>query len=138
MQFTLDEWMARLFRADRPDDGVMEWYRERARRAVEQIWVVARSVAERGVAAVLELGLIRQSERLAFYALVRQARLEMQLHVLDAPREVRLERVRERNRAHGETFSMVVPDNVFELASDLWEAVEPTECQPFAVRFVQP
>lgn len=43
----------------------------------------------------------------------------------------------ERNRARGPTFSMVVPPDVFELASDLWEPPEPEEHEGIIVRTIR-
>jgi hypothetical protein len=48
--------------------------------------------------------------------------------VLDAPRELRRERVLRRNTQQGATFSMVVPPHIFELASDLWQPPGEAEC----------
>jgi predicted kinase len=136
VRLTLDEWMATLFSPDRPNDGVMEWYVERAARSVEQIWNVARAILAHRTAVVLEVGLIRRSEREQFYALVDESGFDLTLHVVDAPRDLRRERVNERNRARGTTFSMVVPPAVFELASDLWEAPDSVELEGRDVRFV--
>ena len=58
------------------------------------------------------------------------------IHVIDAPRDVRRERVRERTRSKGATFSTVVPSDAFELASDLWEPPSARECEGRDVRFV--
>jgi hypothetical protein len=58
------------------------------------------------------------------------------VHVLDAPRDVRRERVLRRNGERGDTFSMEVPLPFFELASDLWEPPEEAECEGRDVRFV--
>jgi uncharacterized glyoxalase superfamily protein PhnB/predicted kinase len=132
---SLDEWMVTLFRPDRPGDGVVEWYMERAERAVQQIWLVARRILERGTGVALELGLLRRSERERFYARARDAGFGVTVHVLDAPRDVRRERVERRNHEKGATFSMVVPPAVFELASDLWEAPDTEECEGRDVRF---
>ncbi|RYY59778.1 MAG: ATP-binding protein, partial [Comamonadaceae bacterium] len=57
--------------------------------------------------------------------------------VLDAPREVRRERVLQRNAEQGETFSMVVPLHIFELASDLWQPPDAAECAQRSVVFVK-
>jgi predicted kinase len=127
VRLTLDEWMVRLFSEDRPGSGVVEWYRERARRTVSQIWAVTTLLVERGIDVVLELGLIVRAEREGFYVLVRHAGLKLTIHVVDAPRDVRRERVLERNRSRGATFSMVVPEAIFELASDLWEPPDAAE-----------
>lgn len=124
----LDEWMATLFRADRPQTDIVPWYMERKRRCLEQIWSVACDLLESGSSVVLELGLIQQMDRTDFYSRADAAGYALQVHVLDAPREVRLQRVRNRNREQGNTFSMVVPDEVFNLASDLWQPPDDAEC----------
>jgi hypothetical protein len=41
-----------------------------------------------------------------------------------------------RNVEQGETFSMVVPPEFFELASDLWEPPDEAECEVRDLRFV--
>jgi predicted kinase len=137
LRLTLDEWMRILFRPDRPDEGLMHWYAERAQRCVDVIWEIARELVEQGGHVVLEIGLLRRQERDAFYQRVESAGVGLTIHVLDAARQVRRARVAERNRRQGETFSMVVPDDVFELASDLWQAPEPEECLGRDVRFVR-
>jgi uncharacterized glyoxalase superfamily protein PhnB/predicted kinase len=136
IRLTLDAWMASLFRADRPDDGVIAWYQERAARCIEQIWAVASQALEAGTDAVLELGLLKRLEREQMYRRIEDAGFEATVHVLDASRDVRRARVEERNRAQGATFSMVVPPGIFELASDLWEPPGASECEGRDVRFL--
>jgi predicted kinase len=85
------------------------------------------ALVERGVDVVLELGLVVRREREQFYALVREADVKLTLVMVDAPRDVRRQRVRDRNRSRGATFSMVVPEAIFELASDPWEAPDAAE-----------
>jgi uncharacterized glyoxalase superfamily protein PhnB/predicted kinase len=136
VRFALDEWMAELFSPDRPEHGIFEWYVERAARSVERIWAVARQVVETGTSVVLELGLLRREERERFYGRLDGAGFGWTIHVVDGARDVRRERVRERNRTKGVTFSMVVPNDVFELASDLWEPPSGSECEGRDVRFV--
>jgi predicted kinase len=137
VRLTLDDWMARLFRPERPDSGVIEWYVERAARAVEQIVATSLGIVESGGSVVLELGLLKATERRSFYRRIDEARIAMSLHFLDAAREIRRERVEERNRSRGATFSMVVPPDVFEMASDLWEPPDPAEHEGRDVRFVR-
>lgn len=133
----LDEWIATLFRADRPETDVMNWYMERKRRCVEQIWNVASDLVEKGGNVILELGLIQRQDREEFYSRVDAAGYQLKVHVLDAPRDVRRERVRERNSAKGGTFFMPVPDEIFELASDLWQAPDEAECEARNIHFVR-
>jgi predicted kinase len=135
VRLTLDEWMTELFRPDRPESGVVAWYVERAARCVSRIGRVTEAVLDAGVDVVLEIGLLQRRERVAFYRRVGGRRLT--IYVVDAARAVRRERVEARNRVRGGTFSMVVPPDVFELASDLWEAPDDEECQGRDVRFFQ-
>ena len=137
IRLTLDEWMVALFRPDRPETNVMDWYVERAARSVEQIWKVARGTVQVGTNVVLEIGLLQRHQREAFYARVAEAGVELTLHVLDAARDVRRQRVQQRNLEQGPTFSMVVPPDVFEIASDLWQPPDPSECEGRDVRFVR-
>jgi uncharacterized glyoxalase superfamily protein PhnB/predicted kinase len=136
LRFTLDEWMAVLFRPDRPETGIVSWYVERAERCVEQIWALASSLCHSGRSAVLEVGLLERAARERFYARVDGAGLGLALYVLDAPRELRRLRVAERNRSGGPTFSALVPPEIFELASDLWEPLAESECAGREVRFI--
>lgn len=136
VRFTLDAWFATLFRADRPESGVLEWYVERKERCVRQIWQVAAEVLDAGKDVVLELGLIQRRDRERLYALADAAGRTLAVHVLDAPRAVRWERVAARNAERGETFSMEVPEPFFHFASDLWEAPGEDECAQREVRFV--
>lgn len=121
--FDLDDWMVRLFAPDRPaaPDALVPWYTERAERCVEMIWVVAQDVARTGTDVVLELGLVRALPRRAFLAQLDRSPFDVTLHLVDAPRERRRERVARRNTTRGSTFSMAVSPEVFEMASDLWE-----------------
>ncbi len=128
-QLVLDDWMATLFRPDRPDTEVMAWYLERKERCIQQIWQTACAIADLGGPVVLELGLIQKQARLSFYNRVDEAGHELTVHVIDAPREVRQQRVRARNEQQAATFSMVVPDEIFEMASDVWQPPDAQECE---------
>lgn len=133
--FDLDDWMARLFRPDRPDTGDrVAWYVVRAQRCVEQIWDVALEVTACGTPVMLELGLVRRAEREAFYRRIEADERSLRITLLDAPRDERRARVLDRNEAQGDTFSMVVPPDVFELASDLWEPPDEVERDRMGIR----
>lgn len=135
-RLTLDDWMATLFRPDRPATGVMDWYIERKWRCIDQIWKLTCDLIDTGTNVVLELGLIQRRDRMSLYDRVDAAGYDLTVHVLEAPREVRRKRVQERNRRRGETFSMEVPDQIFELASDMWEPPDDLECSGRDVRFI--
>ena len=133
----LDDWMATLFSADRPDAAdAMAWYVPRTLRCLTQIWKTAEAVLNAGGDVVLEVGLIQQHQRDAFYARMGPWADAMVVYVLDAPREVRRARVLRRNAEQGATFSMVVPPHIFELASDLWQPPDEVECANRSVVWV--
>ena len=132
----LDSWMARLYRPDRPSTGIIEWYVDRKKRCVDQIWDVALRVLNSGSDVILELGLIQSESRQAMYERIDNSGHEILVYVLDAPREERRERVRNRNIAKGSTFSMEVPDDLFEIASNMWEEPNDSECEAKEVIFV--
>ena len=136
VRLTLDEWFRTLFSPDRPQEGWISWYVERAARCVQQLWRTAQEISASGTEVVLEIGLLQRTEREQFYALVEEAGVELTVHVVDAPRDVRRERVLRRNLERGETFSMVVPPEVFELVSDRWQPPDEDECARRQVLFV--
>jgi predicted kinase len=135
-RFTLDDWMATLFRPDRPSVGVVEWYVERKERCIDQIWKLSCGLIDAGSDVVLELGLIDKQSRKRFYARADAAGYVVKVYVLDASRETRRERVKERNRQRGETFSMEVPEQFFEIASDMWEPPDESECVERDIQFL--
>jgi len=132
----LDQWMATLFSPDRPSSEFVEWYIERKDRCIDQIWSVACDIVETGSDVILELGLIQQSIRDRFYDQVDLAGYEMKIYVVDAPKEVRKGRVQQRNDMKGETFSMEVPDQIFEMANSMWESIDESECRNYEVEFI--
>jgi predicted kinase len=127
IRLSLDDWMTTLFRPDRPDVGVMEWYIDRSRRCIDQIWKLTESSAKNGVSSVLELGLIQRRERAPFWLRVDASQIPLIVHLLDAPRAVRRARVLKRNVDKGPTYSMDVPAHIFEMASDMWEPLSDSE-----------
>lgn len=134
--FNLDDWFVTLYSPDRPEEGLLAWYAERKQRCIEQIWKVATAVLKSGADVILELGLLTRAERQAFYQRADHAAVGLTVTVLLAPREVRRERVRQRNRERKDTFRMEVPDAVFELASDRWEPPDLIEVEERHIRII--
>ncbi|MCR9139763.1 MAG: ATP-binding protein [Alphaproteobacteria bacterium] len=133
----LDEWMVTLFRPDRPADDLWRWYAERKQRCIEQIWRVVCGLMDTGNDAIVELGLVQRRDRIDLYRRAESGPYEYVVHVLDAPVAVRRDRVRNRNLERGPTFSMDVPDAVFEMASEMWEPFDSAECTGRNVQFVK-
>jgi predicted kinase len=116
--------------------GIIEWYIERKERCVDQIWDVALRVLNSGCDVILELGLIQLKSRQSMYERIKSSGHEILVYVLDAPREERRGRVRNRNFAEGSTFSMEVPDKIFEMASNMWEEPNDAECEDQEMIFI--
>jgi predicted kinase len=137
VHIALDEWFALLFSPDRPTGDFVPWYVQRKDRLLVLIWAHARKILASGTPVILELGLIQRQSRAMFCRRVAQEGFDLQIHVLDAPIEVRRARVQHRNTEQGSTFAMVVPDHVFEIASKLWEPPDSEECNEFSIYFVK-
>jgi predicted kinase len=136
VHIALDAWCAALFSPDRPADNWLPWYIERKARLLQLIWAHAERLLDSGSDVILELGLIQRAARLPFSQQVLEAGHTLCIHVLDAPTEVRRERVHRRNLEQGPTFAMVVPDAIFDMASQFWEPPDEVECEQFRVQWV--
>jgi len=123
----LDEWMVVLFAQDRPADDFLPWYGERKARCTEQIWRVACAVLDAGSDVVLELGLVGRPEREAFYRRVDGTDHPLRVYLLEPPRSVRQERVRQRNAERSGTFRMEVSEEIFDLADRAWQSPDAAE-----------
>ena len=135
-RLNLDEWMVTLFRPDRPDTGSMAWYGERTHRCIEQIWAVACDIIDTGNNVVLELGLVQAGDRLDFYSRVDSMDYDLEVYVLDAPKEIRRQRVMQRNQEQGATFRMAVSDEIFEIADRAWQPPDDQECAERSIQLI--
>lgn len=133
----LDAWFVTLFLADKPDQGLWDWYAVRKTRCVDQITEVAKGLIANGHDAIVELGLIRRNARLDYYAQLEAMQLRYVVHFLDAPQPERLARVRQRNTEKGVTYAMTVSDDVFATASKMWESPDTAECIGRDIRTAQ-
>ncbi len=126
--------MVRLYGDDpRPAEGVLEWYLERRERVRALLWDMTTQVLSTGTNAIVELGLVSRAERETYYEKARDDDLRTTVYLVDAPRDVRRERVERRN-ASGEKYVQKVPLEFFERASDAWEP--PDEAERAAVSIV--
>lgn len=132
----LDDWMSTLFSPDRPQLGRVEWYMERKSRCIDQIWKVAQAILTSGSNVILELGLIRRSDRAPFFAWVEDTDYALSAHVVDAAEQTRRERVHLRNLRKDETYAMDVPDAFFTMANNMWEPIEINESERLNLSYI--
>ena len=100
----------------------MHWYLERRERCRGLLWGVALDTLHAGADVYLELGLVRRAEREDYFQRAQVEEVHFIVHLLDAPRSVRRQRVVKRNESPGQ-YVQKVPLEFFELASDAWESV---------------
>ena len=125
----IDDWMARLFAADMPEPIEYHWMMERVERCEAQIWSTAAGVIAAGTSVVLDLGLLRRSDRARVAEIAQAVELPIQFHFVTAPEEVRRARVLERNEVRGETFAIVVTPEMFDFIEGVFEAPDASELQ---------
>jgi predicted kinase len=76
---------------------------------------------------VLELGLVGRAEREAFHHRVDGTHHALTVYLLEPPRDVRRQRVRQRNAERSGTFRMEVSDEIFDLADRAWQPPDASE-----------
>ena len=127
VHFAIDDWMARLFAADMPEPLEFQWMMARVERCEAQIWSVAASTMAAGTSVVLDLGLMRKSDRARVAEIAQACELPIQFHFVTASSEVRRARVLERNEVRGETFAIEVNPDMFDFIEGVYEAPDATE-----------
>lgn len=127
VHFAIDDWMARLFAADMPEPLEFEWMMARVERCEAQIWSVAAATMAAGTSVVLDLGLMRKSDRARVAEIAQACELPIQFYFVTASSEVRRARVLERNEVRGETFAIEVNPDMFDFIEGVYEAPDATE-----------
>ncbi|HQT53044.1 MAG: AAA family ATPase [Phenylobacterium sp.] len=127
IHFAIDDWMARLFAADMPEPLEFEWMMSRVERCEAQIWSVAAAAMAAGTSVVLDLGLMRKSDRARVAEIAEACELPLQFHFVTASSEIRRARVLERNEVHGETFAIEVNPDMFDFIEGVYEAPDAEE-----------
>jgi predicted kinase len=127
VHFAIDDWMARLFAADMPEPLEFEWMMARVERCEAQIWSVAAATMAAGTSVVLDLGLMRKSDRARVAEIAEACELPLQFHFVTASSEVRRARVLERNEVRGETFAIEVNPDMFDFIEGVYEAPDDAE-----------
>lgn len=125
--FILDEWMGRLFGPDMPMPVEYDWAIERVHRCEAQIWSCAAATIAAGTSVILDIGLLRRSDRERIRQIADAVDLPLQFHYVTAPREIRRARVSARNVVQGETFAIHVSPEHFEFIEGVFETPDEAE-----------
>ena len=102
---------------------------ERVERCEAQIWSTAAGVIAAGTSVVLDLGLLRRSDRARVAEIAQAVELPIQFHFVTAPQDVRRARVLERNEVRGESFAMPVNQEMFDFIEGVFEVPDASELQ---------
>ena len=127
--FILDDWMARLFGPDMPEPLQYDWMIERVGRCEAQIWSSAAAVLAAGTPVILDIGLMRRSDRARVREIAEAAGLPIQFHFVSASQAVRRARIADRNVVRGESFAIEVTPDLFEFIEGVYEPPAPGELE---------
>jgi len=114
IRFSIDDWIAELFFPDKPDPLTYEWAVERARRCEVRILAVSQSLLELGTDVIWDMGFMERDQRHRIMAAVGDFPHYVRLHCVDAPADVRRERVRQRNAEKPDGYAIEVTDEMFD------------------------
>jgi len=114
VRFSIDEWMHHLYSADRPDQLSLAWALPRVHRCETLIWQTCLPILQAGTDVVLDLGFMTLEKRQYHQKLALEAGYLVTKHFVDADRQLRRERVMERNKGESETYSFEVTDAMFD------------------------
>ncbi len=124
--------MAELFWPDLPGKNDFAWAMERVGRCEAQVATLALGLAERGMSSVIDFGLSTRVQREGWVRRAEDARVELELHTLEMPAEVRWDRVQARNDAAVGTFVFPVTREMFEGMEKIWESPDRQEAAGYA------
>jgi predicted kinase len=114
VRFSVEQWLVALFGADKPETFNLEWELDRVGRCERQIWAVAEPTLMAGTSVVLDLGLPMADDRDRWRARVAGTIAESKLHYLDVGRQIRRERVLERNRFRTSSDPFAISETLFD------------------------
>lgn len=121
VHLAIDEWMWELFGADLPQPMNMAWIMERVARCEKKIWANTLQIITAGAPVILDLGFMKQQSRAHYTKLAANLQIPIQWYYVDAPMEIRLQRVINRNKEKGNTFSFEVSPEAFHYMESQFE-----------------
>ncbi len=129
VRFSIDPWMDIHYGADYAGQG-LDWMLPRTERCKKQIWEVITQLIPLGIDVVLDLGFGSRASRDECREKAKALGAATQLHFLDVPREIRLERVMRRNRERDpKVFALEVTEEMFGYVEPMFEPPTVEEIQ---------
>lgn len=128
IRFSEDEWLSCLFIPDAPEglleepvDVVATWASEKYQRCRAQIWPLCKQLLQQGVSVVLDGAAANKEQRDKIREKAIKSGVGFKLYYVTSDKETRKNRVFERNRTGGKTFSIEVTPAMFDLMECFFE-----------------
>ena len=129
VRFSIDPWMQTMFAKDMKELDY-DWMIERVHRCYDQIWEVSQQILSLDGKVILDLGFTTKEQRNLFADKARAMGLNPEVHYLDAPSEVRKERVAKRNSEKDPAvYSFEVTDFMFDFMEPRFEVPQEDELE---------
>jgi len=125
--FSIDKWNKVLFLPDKLDSDGLEWFLDRIERSEEIMMDLIVQLEISNTDVILDLGLSKYAHREKFRKFANRNRVEHTLHFLDIPKDVRLDRVMNRNLERGDTFEFEVTKKNFDFMETWFERPDSIE-----------
>lgn len=128
VRFSEDEWLHRLFVPDAPEglleqpiENVVAWASEKYTRCRWQIWKVCQQLLKNNISIVLDGAAANIEQRNIIRDKAVNAGVGFELYYINATRETRWARVFDRNKTQGETYSLEVTPEMFEMTESFFK-----------------
>lgn len=119
--FSIDKWNRTLFLSDKTSNDGLDWFLERINRSESLILELIEQLEATNTDSILDLGLSKFSHREKFRAFAKEKGYTIQIHFLDIPKEIRKQRVKNRNSEKGSTFEFEVSNEDFNFMESWFE-----------------
>lgn len=127
VRFAIDEWMNGLFFPDLTSEVEFNWAMERITRCEDMIWLMAERIIETDKAVVLEVSASTKALRKKQLDRAKSLGVAIQVHYLDVDKDIRRQRVRQRNQEKNESYSFEVNEEMFDFVEDMFELPDDDE-----------
>ena len=125
--FSIDKWNNILFMKDKTDNDGLEWFLERIERAELLILNLVIQLENANIDSILDLGLSKFEHREKFREFAKTNGFDIKFHFLDIPKEIRKQRILNRNVTKGVTYEFNVTKENFEFMEAWFEKTTNSE-----------
>ncbi|MEM6591881.1 MAG: AAA family ATPase, partial [Cyanobacteria bacterium P01_C01_bin.73] len=116
-----------LYLPDMPNPPDMSWVAPRIERCEHLIWTLTEQAIASGIPVMLDVGMATESSREKFQTLCESLGCQYQFVFVDAPLDVRSQRVRDRNQQAPKTGDLPVTEAIFAFTNAQFQPPTATE-----------